>query len=189
VHRVLAVLAGAGASAERPLPLHCLVETAAGLEQAHAIATASAAVHGLSLGEADLSSDLGATGQGLDWARSRVIVAARAAGLPRPPQSVHPDVRDTEGLARSCRHGRALGHLGRAAIHPAQLAVIEAAYLPGPAEVAAARAALEGYRAALDAGQGAAALADGRFVDEAVVGAARFAVRLAEAYGTGADDP
>ena len=47
-----------------------------------------------------------------------------------------------EGLAASCRRGRELGHLGRAAIHPDQLPVIEQAYLPTASEVDRAQAGL-----------------------------------------------
>ena len=115
---------------------------------------------------------------GLDWARGRIVNAAVAAGLPRPPQSVYPHVRDEEGLARSCARGRELGHLGRAAIHPAQLPVIEQAYLPTADEVERARATL----AQLE--RGAGTLDGGEFVDPAMLGAARQTVALAESYGT-----
>lgn len=114
---------------------------------------------------------------GLAWPRSRTVVAARAAGLAPPPQSVYPDVHDLEGLARSCAEGRALGFLGRAAVHPRQLPVIEAAYLPSAEEIAAAR---ETVRAATAEGGGALALPDGRFVDAAVVAGARRVLELAE---------
>ncbi|MEV7419806.1 CoA ester lyase [Streptomyces sp. NPDC089919] len=145
-----------------------LLESALGVEQAYAIARAHPAVRGLALGEADLRADLGVTAEeGLDWARSRVVVAARAAGLPAPVQSVYPDVRDLAGLAASCARGRALGFLGRAAIHPRQLPVIAAAYLPTASEITAAQAVL-----AADGG-GAVALPDGRMVDPAVVALAR----------------
>ncbi|MFF9894170.1 HpcH/HpaI aldolase/citrate lyase family protein [Streptomyces longispororuber] len=160
-------------TAERAAPreggapaLYALLESALGVERAFAVATAHPALRGLSLGEADLRADLGVRDEaGLDWCRSRVVVAARAAGLPPPAQSVHPDVRDTDGLAASCARGRALGFLGRAAIHPRQLPVIERAYLPTPQEVEQAQAVIE----AAARHQGAQALADGRFVDRAVV--------------------
>ncbi|MFE7441011.1 HpcH/HpaI aldolase/citrate lyase family protein, partial [Streptomyces chartreusis] len=117
-------------------PLHALLESALGIERAHAIATAHPTLRGISLGEADLRADLGVRGDaGLDWCRSRVVVAARAAALPPPSQSIHPDIRDLEGLAASCAHGRTLGFLGRAAIHPRQLPVIERAYLPTEKEL------------------------------------------------------
>ncbi|MEU3826535.1 CoA ester lyase [Streptomyces sp. NPDC029080] len=162
-----------------PVPLHALLESALGIEHAYAIATAHPALRGISLGEADLRADLGVRADaGLDWPRSRVVVAARAAGLAPPPQSVHPDVRDLDGLAASCARGRALGFLGRAAIHPRQLPVIERAYLPTPAEIEHA----ETITQAAARGQGAQALPDGRFVDAAAVALARRTLSLA--HGT-----
>jgi citrate lyase subunit beta/citryl-CoA lyase len=156
--------------------LYALLESALGIEHAFAIATAHPALRGIALGEADLCGELGVRDDtGLAWPRSRAVVAARAAGLAPPPQSVHPDVHDLDGLARSCARGRALGFLGRAAIHPRQLPVIEAAYLPSAEEVAAAR---EIVRAATAEG-GALALPDGRFVDAAVVAGARRVLDLA----------
>jgi citrate lyase subunit beta/citryl-CoA lyase len=150
------------------VPLHPLIESALGVERAFDVATACDAVASLGLGEADLRADLGVTADdGLVWVRSRIVVAARAAGLPAPAQSVYTDIRGLDGLAASCRMGRAMGFRGRAAIHPAQLPVIAAAYRPTEAEVAAAREVVAA------AGAGAVALPDGRFVDEAVVRQAR----------------
>jgi citrate lyase subunit beta/citryl-CoA lyase len=162
-------------------PVHCLIESAAGLEAAYDIARAPG-VAGISLGESDLRSETGALEAGLDWARSRIVNAAVAAGLGRPQQSVYPRLDDAEGLARSCARGRQLGHLGRAAIHPRQLPIIEQAYLPTEAEVALARATI----ARLEA-EGPVVLEGGEFVDAAMLGAARLAVALADAYGTSTD--
>ncbi len=162
-----------------PLPVNCLIESAAGLEAAYEIARARG-VAGISLGEADLRSETGALEAGLDWARGRIVNAAVAAGLPRPPQSVYPHVRDGEGLARSCARGRELGHLGRAAIHPAQLPVIEQAYLPSEEELERARETVERL-----AGEAVGTLGGGEFVDAAMLGAARHTIALADAYGTG----
>ncbi|MFC9078808.1 HpcH/HpaI aldolase/citrate lyase family protein [Streptomyces sp. NPDC057062] len=148
------------------IALYALLETALGVEQAFAIATAHPAVRGIALGESDLRADLGVREDaGLDWSRSRVVVAARAAALPPPAQSVYPDTRDLEGLARSCAHGRALGFLGRAAIHPRQLPVIERAYAPSTEEISLAEEILK----AAAREPGAQALPDGRFIDTAVV--------------------
>ena len=158
-------------------PVHCLIESAAGVEAAYAIAT-TAGVSGVSLGEADLRSETGALEEGLDWARGRIVNAAVAAGLPRPPQSVYPHLRDDQGLAASCRRGRELGHLGRTAIHPEQLAIIERAYLPTAEEVERARATIERLEA-----EGVGTVAGGEFVDAAMLGAARQVVAIAERYG------
>ncbi|MGH4027608.1 HpcH/HpaI aldolase/citrate lyase family protein [Actinomycetota bacterium Odt1-20B] len=155
--------------------LYALLESALGIEHAYAVATAHPALRGLSLGEADLRADLGVRDDaGLHWARSRVVVAARAAGLAPPAQSVYPDVRDLRGLATSCARGRALGFLGRAAIHPRQLPVIERSYLPTPEEIETAEEILK----AAETDEGALALPDGRFVDRAVVEGARRTLSL-----------
>ncbi|CAL9409362.1 CoA ester lyase [Streptomyces cellulosae] len=157
-------------------PLYALLETALGVEHAHAVATAHPALRGIALGEADLRADLGVREDaGLDWCRARVVVAARAAGLAPPAQSVHPDIRDLEGLEASCVRGRGLGFLGRAAIHPRQLPVIERAYLPTEREIEQAETVLK----AAAATQGAQALPDGTFVDAAVVTAAHRTLALA----------
>ena len=68
---------------------------------------------------------------------------------------------------------------GRAAIHPAQLAVIEQAYLPTADELEQAHATI----ARLEQTAAASALADGAFVDAAMLGGARQIVAIAERYG------
>jgi citrate lyase subunit beta/citryl-CoA lyase len=161
-----------------PRPIHGLIETAVGVEAAYDIARSGVAA--ISLGESDLRSETGALEAGLDWARSRIVNAAVAAGLPRPPQSVYPYLNDDEGLARSCVRGRELGHLGRSAIHPSQLPIIEQAYLPTDDEVARARATVE----RVEHVRGAATLAGGEFVDAAMLGAARQIVAIAARFGT-----
>ncbi|HEY9373393.1 CoA ester lyase [Streptomyces sp.] len=162
------------------IPLYPLLETALAVEHAYGIAGAHPSVHGIALGEADLRADLGVREDiGLDWSRGRIVVAARAAALPPPAQSVHPDVRDMESLAASCARGRSLGFLGRAAIHPRQLPIIEQAYLPTPDEVAGAEEIVK----AAEAEGGALALPDGRFVDAAVVEGARRVLTLAAREG------
>lgn len=156
-------------------PLYALLESALAIERAYDIATAHPALRGIALGEADLRADLGLRDDtGLDWPRSRVVVAARAAALPPPPQSVHPDTRDLDGLAASCAHGRALGFLGRAAIHPRQLPVIERAYLPTAEEIEQAETILK----AAEAHRGAQALPNGTFIDAAVVAQAHRTLSL-----------
>ncbi|MFI8516457.1 HpcH/HpaI aldolase/citrate lyase family protein [Streptomyces sp. NPDC085481] len=168
IHRLVELAEG--------LPLYPLLENALAVEHAYAIAAAHPTVRGIALGEADLRADLGVReDSGLDWPRSRVVVAARAAALPPPIQSVHPDVRDLASLAASCARGRAMGFLGRAAIHPRQLPVIEQAYLPTPDEIAAAEEVVK----ASETQEGALALPDGRFVDAAVVTGARRVLALA----------
>lgn len=162
-------------------PITCLLETALGVENAYAIATAPR-VGAIGLGEADLAGDLGTSDDaGLSWPRSRVVVAARAAGLDPPAQSVFADVADLDGLARSCVAGRALGFRGRAAVHPRQIPVIHASYRPSEIEVRAAQEVLTGLADARADGRGVVALPDGRMVDEAMRRRAEEVLALATA--------
>lgn len=161
--------------------LHPLVETAAGVEAAYDIARAHPAVASLALGEADLRSDLGVSSDdGLLFARSRIVTAARAAGLPPPVMSVHTNLADDEGLTRSCAVGRGLGFVGRAAIHPRQLPLIVAAFSPTEEEVSRARLVVESVRDATEVGGGTVVLPDGTFLDRAMVEGARRVIALAD---------
>lgn len=163
------------------LPLQLLLESAAGLARAAELATAHPLVAGLGLGEADLSADLRVIGDdGLAWARGWVVVAARAAGLPSPVQSVYTDVADLEGLRASTERARATGFVGRSVVHPRQIPVVHEVFTPTAAEVAAARAVLSAAARAEEGGEVAVLDADGRFVDPAVVRRARLVLDLTD---------
>ncbi|MGW2627432.1 HpcH/HpaI aldolase/citrate lyase family protein [Micromonospora taraxaci] len=165
------------------VPLHPLIESAVGLESAYPIAAAHPAVASIGLGEADLRSDLGVSDDdGLLWARGRVVVAARAAGLTPPAMAVYADVVDLDGLAASCAVGRRLGFLGRTAIHPRQLPVIVEAFCPAEQEVARAAELLAAVADAELRDSGTVVLPDGRFADRAMVAAAQRVVDLAARY-------
>lgn len=167
-----AVDALAGASG--PVPIHVLLESALGVENAFAIATAHPTVAGISLGEADLRASLRVSDDGaLDWARSRVVNASRAADLPSPAQSVYTNVADEEGLRASSERGRTMGFFGRAVIHPRQIPAVHAAYTPSARERQDAADLLAGLETAHTQGTSAFLTQDGRFVDPAVVQAAR----------------
>lgn len=173
----------------RRVGLCCLIETAGGVEAAHEIASAPR-VAAITLGEADLAADLGVTDpDALCWARSRIVIAARAAGLPAPALSAFPNVSDLAGLAESCRAGRRLGFRGRTAIHPRQVPVIAAAFAPSAAELADARRVVDSFRLAAEAGDGVVALADGRMLDPAVVAQAQRLLDQAGESGELAADP
>lgn len=166
------------ADARKALPgrdLHALIETALAVERAFDIA--SAGVASIATGEADLRAELGLPAgvdaeAGLRWSRSRIVNAAAAAGLPAPLMSVFPDIADLDGLERTSRDGRSLGFAGRTAIHPRQLAVIRAVFMPTAAEVERAQQIVQRVRSAADAGAGTVVLDDGTFLDVAMVRAA-----------------
>ena len=126
------------------------------------------------------AADLGVRDEaGLLYARSRLVVATRAAGLPGPVQSVYTNVRDEEGLRRSTEEGKKGGFVGRSAIHPNQLSTINEVFTPTEREIAEAEELLTRLKESAGSGTGAFALEDGRFVDEAVVGSARLTLALA----------
>ena len=169
---------GALAGLGREVPITALIETARGLEAAAAIA-GHPQVASIGLGEADLASDLGSRDDAvLDWARVRLLVAARAAAMPPPMMSVFADIRDLDGLAADTRRGKAMGFVGRTAIHPSQVPVIAAAFAPTAAEVAWAREVL-----AATAGGGVSTLASGEMVDPAMRGRAEAIVSLVRSDG------
>jgi len=164
--------------------VHCLIESAFGVERAYEIACGDPAVASVGLGEADLRSELGLSewrrdDDALGWCRGRIVVAARAAGLPAPTQAVYPDVGDLDGLAASCRQGRRSGFLGRTAIHPRQLPVIRDAFLPDEAEVSRAREIVARVGQARESGSGVVVLDDGSFLDAAMVAGAQRTLALA----------
>jgi len=169
VHYVVDFLALAGC----PATIQCLLESALGVERAFEIAQAHQRVVSLGLGEADLMADLGISDEaGLAYARSRVVVAARAGGLPGPTQSVYTNIRDLDGLRRSTEEGKRLGFTARSVIHPSHLAVVHDVFTPTEEEIRLARDLVDRLRSAVATGTGAIALEDGRFVDLAVVEAA-----------------
>ncbi|MGO4104442.1 CoA ester lyase [Leifsonia sp. YAF41] len=158
-------------------PLAALIETARGVENALLIAQHKSVVR-LALGESDLASDLGtADPAAMDYARVRVLFAARAAELPAPMLSAFTDIRNVEALRADTERGRALGWVGRTAVHPTQLAVIADVFRPGSDAVAWATAVV----ASIQAG-GVSTLASGEMVDPAMLGRARSILGLATRF-------
>lgn len=160
----------------RQLGLIALIEDAQGLWEARSLANHPMVV-GLGIGEEDLAADLGLE-HGADdllWhpARSRLVWAAAAAGIPGPNGPVWTDIGDLEGLARSTHMLRRCGFASRAAIHPAQVPVINQVFTPSEQELEAARQLVAEYDLALAEGRGAVRDVQGRMVDEAVVRRAR----------------
>jgi citrate lyase subunit beta/citryl-CoA lyase len=164
--------------------LTALLETARGVENAVTIAL-HPAVTRLALGQSDLASDLGTpAAEVMDYARIRVLYAARAAGLPAPMLSAFTDIRDLDALRVDTERGRALGWVGRTAVHPSQLPVIMDVFRPATAERKWARQVLD----ALDGG-GVATLQSGEMVDAAMLGRARSILALAEVADAAAASP
>jgi citrate lyase subunit beta/citryl-CoA lyase len=174
VHRLDALLTDAETAAGAPLgrtALLPIVETARGVLAAPAIATAGRRVATLLFGTLDLAADLGVAptveGRELLHARSQVVLATAAAGLPGPIDGPHAALDDVDGLTRSSAAARALGFTGRVVLHPRQLEPVRTAFAPTDAELDRAREILAAHDAA--GGAGAFRLPDGTFVDRPVL--------------------
>lgn len=172
--------------------LLALIETARGIAHCERIlAQAPPRLVTAVFGSVDLGSDLGvdpgADGIELLHARSRVVVAARAAGLARPVDGPFMDVGDEDGLAADCARSRRLGYQGRVLVHPAQVAPTERAYSwLAEDEREHARRVVDEFEAAERDGSAAISV-DGRFVDYPVYHRARERLRLFDAYRESAD--
>ena len=145
-----------------------IIETGLGLRNVDAIAHAGTRVRRLMFGAGDftLDIDLAWSAEEAEFAacRSAIVLASRAAGLEAPIDTVWVDLRNPDGFARSAATARAMGFQGKLCIHPDQVAVVNAAFTPGAAQVARARRIVEAFGAAEAAGSAAIQL-DGQFID------------------------
>jgi citrate lyase subunit beta / citryl-CoA lyase len=162
-----------------------IIESAAGVERAYEIATATPDVIALAIGLEDYTADLGVqrTREGNEslYARSRIVVAAKAAGI-QPIDSVFSDVGDMEGLLNNVRSSKAMGFEGMGCIHPRQIAVIREGFSPSAEEIEKARKIVHAYRDALARGLGVVALGS-KMIDPPVVARAEKTISLAVKLG------
>jgi citrate lyase subunit beta/citryl-CoA lyase len=161
---------------EGTLRIAPLLETAAGILAAPQIA-ASPRVSHMSIGETDLAAELGMRpspgGEEMNPIRTAVVLASAAARINPPIGPVDTAFRDLEGLRTTSEGLRRMGYGGRAAIHPDQIPIINAAFSSTPDEVAAARDVVDRFETARRAGAAVTLSDDGSLIDEAVVRNAR----------------
>ena len=171
-----------------------LIESAIGVRLTYEMAVASNRVECVMFGggeQGDLVADLGAEwtpeGTGLMQARSQVLLSSRAAGVPYPMEAVFMDFRNHDALRVESEIARTLGYVGKVAIHPAQIPVINEVFTPTPEVVEYQRKVLAAFEEAEAAGKASIAV-DGKMVDYAVARVARTIIARAEAAaGAGAD--
>ena len=170
---------------DRPLWLMPILESALGMENAFAIATASPRICALTIGLEDYTADLGvvktATGAESLYARTRLVNAARAAGV-QAIDSVFGDVGDMDGLARWAQAARALGFEGMGCIHPLQIEVIHRAFAPSEQEIEKALKIVAAYEEAQKQGLAVVSLGS-KMIDPPVVNRALKLVERAEQMG------
>lgn len=173
VRDVAARIAAVARRARRrePVWLMPILESALGIENAFAIARAHPTVAALTIGLEDYTADLGVVktpeGAETDWARRRLVNAARAAGV-QAIDSVYGDVADLEGLAAWARRSRAMGFEGMGCVHPRQIPVIHEGFAPTAAELEKAARIVAAFEEAQARGLGVVSLGS-KMIDPPVV--------------------
>jgi len=169
----------------RPIWLMPILESALGIENAFAIATASDRIAGITIGLEDYSADLGVarTPEGAEslYARQRVVNAAHAARV-QAIDSVYSDVADAEGLLRWGQASRAMGFGGMGCLHPIQIETIHRSFAPTASELEKALAIVAAYDDAQARGMGVVSLGS-KMIDAPVVQRALKVVARAKQMG------
>jgi citrate lyase subunit beta/citryl-CoA lyase len=162
-----------------------ILESALGIENAFEVATASENVAALTIGLEDYTADLGVVktteGHETQYARSRVVNAARAAGV-QAIDSVFSDVADMEALRQWAEASRALGFEGMGCIHPGQIRVVQQAFQPTAVEIEKARKVVAAFEDAQSRGLAVVSLGS-KMIDPPVVQRALKLVERARAMG------
>ena len=168
--------------AKNTVQLMPLIETALGVENAFAIATASDRVTAMFLGAEDLTADLRCKrtkgGREIEYARGRMVMAARAACVD-VYDTPFTDVNDDEGIRTDAEYAKALGFTGKAAISPRHVEVINEVFSPSQADIDYAYEVMDAIRMAKEQGKGAIALR-GKMIDAPIVARAQQTIAMAE---------
>ncbi len=170
---------------KNPVFLMPIIESALGVENSFSIAKASANVVAMAIGLEDFTTNLGVTrtteGKESLYARSRLIIAAKAAGI-QPIDSVFSDVGDMEGLRQNVLNSKAMGFEGMGCIHPRQIAVINNGFAPDEAEIEKSKKIVSAFEEARQKGHGVVALGS-KMIDPPVVARAQKNIDLAIRLG------
>ncbi|MBU4611499.1 CoA ester lyase [Achromobacter sp. GG226] len=176
----------------RRIGLEVLIEEVEAMINAEEIAKASPRLEALIFGPGDYSASqgvdiksIGGTGQypGDVWhyARNKVVIAARAAGIDMV-DGPYAGIKNPEGYLEECRRSRILGAVGKWAIHPSQIDIANGEYSPSADSVARARKLAAAYAEAEANGLGAVAV-DGDMVDAASIRILQNTLRKADLIG------
>ncbi|MCF2869590.1 CoA ester lyase [Octadecabacter sp. G9-8] len=152
-------------------PIWAMMETPLGILNALEIA-AHPRIEGFVLGTNDLAKDLNSrTRDAMMTSLQLCLLAARAHGVVAL-DGVYNAFKDEDGLRVECEQGRDLGFDGKTLIHPAQVAVANAAFAPTQAEIDLATRQIEAFTQAEAQGQGVAVV-DGKIVENLHIVTAR----------------
>lgn len=177
------------AEKEIEVPILALLETAAGVLDAAAIA-AESGVDALLFGAEDLSADIGATrtddGEEISYARQRVVLAASASNIDAIDTLVTDFEREAY-LRSETERALQFGFDGKMAIHPAQVSVINESFTPSADRIEWARRVVAASEEAEAAGRGVVAV-DGEMIDAPLIEQAEQVLERAAAAGIVAEE-
>jgi citrate lyase subunit beta/citryl-CoA lyase len=155
-----------------------MIETAIGLDRINDIATAEQVLR-LALGNLDLQADLGMVCDSqeseLQTARFQIVLASRLAQIAPPIDGVTSSTDDIERISNDAERAKRIGFGGKLCIHPKQVPLIKATFLPSAEEIAWAFRVIEADKAS----KGGAVKLDGRMIDRPVVLLAQRTLALA----------
>lgn len=159
-----------------------LLETALGIEKAFEIASVNERIEALVLGAEDLTADLQCVrtkeGREIAYARSRIVCAARAAGVD-VYDTPFTDVDDIDGLCKDIQLAKSLGFTGKAIISPRHIDYVNEFFSPTLEEIEYAKAVLETIKEAKEKGKGVVSY-KGKMIDAPIVARARQVCEAAE---------
>jgi citrate lyase subunit beta/citryl-CoA lyase len=162
-----------------------MLESALGVYRAYEIGTSTPRVVSLCFAsgqdgdfQTDLGCDWSVEGTEMLYARSKVVLDARAAGLEYPLDGVFANLDDESALIADTRLAKRLGYKGRAVIHPKQVAPVNAIFTPPADEIAYYQRLLAAFEAAVAEGR-ASLTFEGKMVDYAMAARARRVLALA----------
>ena len=170
---------------DRKIYLMPIIESCLGIEKAYEIASSCKNVVAMAIGLEDFTADLGVArtpgGEESLYARQRLVIACKAAGI-QPIDSVFSDVDDMEGLRENVKQSRSLGFEGMGCIHPRQIQVIHEGFAPTPEEIEKAGKIVEAFEEAKSRGLAVISLGN-KMIDPPVVKRAQQTMELAYRFG------
>lgn len=163
-----------------------LLETTLGIENAFSIGTADPRLAALYLGAEDYTADLRSKrtkdGTEIFYARSRLVNAARAAGV-EAYDTPWTAVDDIDGLREDTLFAKNLGFTGKAVINPRHVDIVNEIFSPSPEEIEYAKDVFAAIEEGKRLGKGAVSLR-GKMIDKPIVERARLVLENAKAiYG------
>lgn len=176
---------------QKKIGLELLIEETLGLQNVEEIAASTPRLEAMVFGMGDYSASQGIDlslmggengypGDIFHYAKFRVAMAARAQGIDAI-DGPFANIGNVNAYRKSCLQARALGMVGKWALHPTQIEHAQEIFTPDAEAVAEARMMTEAYREAEARGEGAVMI-DGKFADVATVRLMANTLDLAELY-------